>query len=263
MMGDTAAYESAAVGSEYGSSRVVSPTADDAVTAAKPAVESDAAMLMVSVPADATVTVNGYETKSDGEVRQFMSRGLSEGFVYTYKVEATYEVDGQQMTETKSVKLRAGEMQTVEFDPEQAQPVATSDQAVTEDDSAEQNADASANEEGGKASEGSDSAAEEAASDSDSADSATAEEPVLTEVKLRVPADAEVTLAGNPTKGTGRTRTFRTRQLTAGQQWTDYTVQVTAQVNGQPITKQRTINVIAGTTNELSFDFDSNSVASR
>ena len=72
-----------------------------------------------------------------------------------------------------------------------------------------------------------------------------------------------MTLAGNETKGTGAIRTFRTTQLKPGQQWSNYKVNVTAVVNGQLVSKERTVNVVAGSTTELKFDFDAISVASR
>ena len=81
------------------------------------AVEDDAALLTVAVPqAGASVTVNGKPTSSTGEVRRFMSRGLEEGFVYTYVVNARYEVGGELQEQTQSVKLRRGESQRIVFD---------------------------------------------------------------------------------------------------------------------------------------------------
>jgi uncharacterized protein (TIGR03000 family) len=184
----------------------------------KPAVEEDAAVLTVTVPDDAVVTVNGHPTTSDGDERQFMSRGLKDGYVYTYIVKVTYEQDGEEKTESKSVKLRRGDVERLEFEAPSVKDV-------------------------------------EAAK--------PAEEDVVTVVRLRVPADAQVSLAGNATAGSGSVRTFRTKQLKSGQQWTDYTVRVTANVHGRSISKERTINVVAGSTNDLSFDFDGTTVATR
>ncbi len=186
----------------------------------KPAIEADAAMLTVAVPTNAVVTVNGHPTTSDGNVRQFMSRGLKEGFVYTYVVDVTYEVGGTEKKDSKSVKLRPGDEETVEF-AIPAEPKSVEDDLV------------------------------EAAQD------------VITVVKLHVPADAEVSLAGNLTNGQGAIRTFRTKQLKPGQQWAGYTVRVTTSIDGQPVTKEHTVDVQAGSTTELTFDFANNVVASR
>jgi uncharacterized protein (TIGR03000 family) len=190
----------------------------DRYEAAKPAVEEeapsegDSATLTVEVPNDAVVTVNGHSTKSVGGVRQFMSRGLKDGHVYTYVVKAVFNVDGIEKTESKSVKLRVGDVQRIEFEALPAEP-------KTED--------------------------------------------IVTEVKLHVPESAEVRLAGTLANGTGTVRTFRTKQLVAGQQWKGYTIRVTTTMNGLPISKERTVNVSAGSTTELTFDFDDHAIASR
>jgi uncharacterized protein (TIGR03000 family) len=190
----------------------------DRYEAAKPAVEEeaasegDSATLTVEVPNDAVVTVNGHSTKSVGGVRQFMSRGLKDGHVYTYVVKAVFNVDGIEKTESKSVKLRVGDIQRIEFEALPAEP-------KTED--------------------------------------------IVTEVKLHVPESAEVRLAGTLANGTGTVRTFRTKQLVAGQQWKGYTIRVTTTMNGLPISKERTVNVSAGSTTELTFDFDDHAIASR
>jgi uncharacterized protein (TIGR03000 family) len=188
------------------------------VEAAKPAVEveaaseGDSATLTVEVPNDAVVTLNGRSTKSVGVVRQFVSRGLKDGHVYTYVVKAVFNVDGIEKTESKSVKLRVGDVQRIEFEALPAEP-------KTED--------------------------------------------IVTEVKLHVPESAEVRLAGTLSSGTGTVRTFRTKQLVAGQQWKGYTIRVTTTMNGLPISKERTVNVSAGSTTELTFDFDDHAIASR
>ncbi|TVQ00072.1 MAG: TIGR03000 domain-containing protein [Planctomycetaceae bacterium] len=91
---------------------------------------------------------------------------------------------------------------------------------------------------------------------------AAAEHPE-TVVTVRVPADATVTLAGNDTNGSGETRTFRTRRLAAGESWSDYTIRVTAMVNGSAISQERSLELVAGSAHELDFDFDSTDVASR
>ena len=179
----------------------------------KPAIDPTSAMLTVAVPDNAKVTVNGHPTKSDGKIRQFMSRGLKDGFVYTYVVQVSYDLGGEEKTDSKSIKLRAGDIERVVFE----KPVVAKKTAV---------------------------------------------EPI-TVVKLHVPAGAEVSLAGNPTKGSGEVRTFRTKQLKEGQQWKDYTVRVTANVNGRAVSRERTIDVKAGSTTELTFDFDSEEIAQR
>ena len=201
---------------------------------AKPSVDSDAAMLTVSVPEDAVVTVNEHETTSDGPVRQFMSQGLKEGYVYTYVVKVIYDEDGEEKSESKEVKLRAGETKEVVFDTS-----GSSSDPTAEDDA-------------------------ETADSSSSETASTEQAEVVTVVRLHVPVDAQVTLAGNPTNGNGVVRTFRTNQLKVGEQWTNYTVRVVSDVNGESVTREKTIDVTAGSTNELTFNFgDTNKFAKR
>ena len=93
------------------------PTDSARYESAKPAVANDAALLTVAVPhQDAKVTVNGHETSSEGEVRQFMSRGLKKGYVYTYVVKVQYDAAGEAKTEEKSIKLRSGDAERVVFE---------------------------------------------------------------------------------------------------------------------------------------------------
>lgn len=71
-------------------------------------VPANSALLTLHVPADAEVLVNGRKTTSTGTVRRYMSKGLQDGYQYTYKVEATVTRDGQTITDTKVVRLRPG-----------------------------------------------------------------------------------------------------------------------------------------------------------
>ena len=142
-----------------------------------------------------------------------MSRGLKPGFVYTYVVDVTYTVDGAELTESKSVKLRPGRSEVVDF---------TANPTV-----------------------------------------AAEAESLTTVVQLHVPADAKVSLAGNTTRGDGKLRTYRTQQLKAGEVWTGYTVRVTTEINGQSVSQEQTIDLVAGSTNDLTFDFGVNEVVSR
>jgi uncharacterized protein (TIGR03000 family) len=74
------------------------------------------ALLAVQVPASARIYVNGRQTTSTGAYRQYLSRGLSSGMSYTYEVRAEAVIDGQQVEQTKTVKLHAGETANLAFD---------------------------------------------------------------------------------------------------------------------------------------------------
>ena len=77
-----------------------------------------------------------------------------------------------------------------------------------------------------------------------------------TKLTLRVPADAKVTLAGVQTKQTGEVREFSTSQLSAGQEWSNYTVHVEYEQNGETIARDETVTLTGGTSQELSFGVD-------
>jgi uncharacterized protein (TIGR03000 family) len=156
-------------------------------------------------------------TSSQGAVRQFMSKGLKDGLVYTYVINVTYP--GADQAESKTVKLRAGSIERLVFAEPSVKSRATS-----------------------------------------TVSKQTAPETVVT---LRVPEDAKVNLAGNDTKGEGPVRTFRTRLLANGQKWANYTIKVTATVNGVAVTKEKTIDLAAGADHDFEFDFINDSIASR
>ena len=68
--------------------------------------------------------------------------------------------------------------------------------------------------------------------------------------------------AGNPTKAGGETRTFRTTGLSGSKGWDNYTVRVELNRGGQTVTKEETISLKAGESQELRFDFDGDKIAS-
>lgn len=88
-----------------------------------------------------------------------------------------------------------------------------------------------------------------------------ADEPVKTQVKVEVPADAKVFLSGTPTKQTGPMRTYTTTRLAAGQEWQDYTVRVEVERDGQTLVREEKLSVTGGGSYELAFDFDSTAPA--
>jgi uncharacterized protein (TIGR03000 family) len=75
----------------------------------------NSALLSVKVPADAKVFVNDRPTTSTGTERHYMSNGLKAGRTYSYTIRAEVVRDGQAVTETKTVKLTAGEKADLAF----------------------------------------------------------------------------------------------------------------------------------------------------
>lgn len=87
--------------------------------------------------------------------------------------------------------------------------------------------------------------------------------PTKTTLKLNVPADAKVTLAGVPTKQTGELREFATNKLAAGQTWSNYNVHVELTRDGKTYSQDRTILLTGGQSQELSFDLGGMQLASK
>ena len=73
------------------------------------------ATLTVRVPADAKVFVNGLATTSTGTFRRYVSNGLQPGLTYAYEVRAEVVRNGRPISETKTIKLQAGDVSDLEF----------------------------------------------------------------------------------------------------------------------------------------------------
>ena len=86
------------------------------------------------------------------------------------------------------------------------------------------------------------------------------DDAATTELTLRVPEDAKVTLAGTKTSTSGRVRTFATRALADGQEWDDYAVHVEVERDGQTLVEQQTLDVVGGENYDLAFDFEDESI---
>ena len=156
-------------------------------------------------PAAAGGFVNGAAPTSKGADRHFVSRGLSAGMTYSYKLRVEFERDGQTVVENKQVRLQPGQTATLAFGAES---------------------------------------------------SVAAAEPAKTELKVSVPAEAKVYLAGAETSQTGESRTFATDRLAAGQTWDGYVVRVELTRDGQKIVKEETLSIEGGQSYELAFTFD-------
>ena len=77
----------------------------------------DTVYLSVAVPSETKLFVNGKQTTSKGTLRQFVSRGLTAGKSYTFKIRAELgSADGENLVETKDVVVHAGSSESVAFD---------------------------------------------------------------------------------------------------------------------------------------------------
>jgi uncharacterized protein (TIGR03000 family) len=92
------------------------PAEEGADADASASIEGGSAVLTVSVPAEATIYVNDKATTTPGAERQFVSRNLAPGAVYTYRIRAEVERDGQKLTETKTITMTAGDQSQLRFD---------------------------------------------------------------------------------------------------------------------------------------------------
>lgn len=100
------------------SSRYAAPVAaiaSAAMSTSEPAASS-AASLVVRVPAAARVYVNGYLTKSTGEIRRYTSPGLIAGASYKYELRVEVPAGEKSVNETRTVSLAAGDERYLTFD---------------------------------------------------------------------------------------------------------------------------------------------------
>lgn len=74
------------------------------------------AKVLVSLPADATLTIDGHATTSTSAVRSFVSPTLEAGRDYQYTIKVEMVRDGKSFSESKNVVVRAGETTEVSFD---------------------------------------------------------------------------------------------------------------------------------------------------
>jgi uncharacterized protein (TIGR03000 family) len=96
----------------------IPPDEGTAPTLAPPAPASLGAApvyLTVRVPDGAQVWVADVASNQAGPVRTFVSPAIEPGVEYVYTVKATWTVDGQPMTRTQRVTVRAGERVTVDL----------------------------------------------------------------------------------------------------------------------------------------------------
>ena len=152
------------------------------------------AVLSLKLPKEAKVYINGKLTKTEGRLRQYVSRNLTEGKNYRYRVKAVLEKDGREIVRTQLISMSPGKDQLVKFKFDQ---------------------------------------------------------PQVTTLVLKVPADAEVLLDGKATKAKGKIRTFSTRKLSNEQSWNDYKIEIRYVKDGQQVVEQRIVNLVAGTTETL------------
>jgi uncharacterized protein (TIGR03000 family) len=75
----------------------------------------DKALLVVRLPAGASLTVEGAATRQTGAERTFVSPRLESGKTYAYELKASWEENGQTKTVTRQAKVSAGQRTVVDL----------------------------------------------------------------------------------------------------------------------------------------------------
>jgi uncharacterized protein (TIGR03000 family) len=101
-------------------------------------VPADRAVLVVKLPAGATLTIGGHATKQTGAERTFESPPLAAGKTYYYELKSMWKESGQPRTVTRQVLVRAGQRSVVDLTAPEAStatakpiPAAPPDRAKT------------------------------------------------------------------------------------------------------------------------------------
>ncbi len=74
------------------------------------------AQLVVQLPADARLTIDGTATQQTSSRRVFVTPPLDRGYNYSYTLTATAVRNGQTVTTTKQIPISAGAVQEVRLD---------------------------------------------------------------------------------------------------------------------------------------------------
>jgi uncharacterized protein (TIGR03000 family) len=78
-------------------------------------VGNSAALINVSVPADAVISFEGRETTQTGDFRQFISPALTSGQEFTYDIEVRWNRDGTEVTRNRHITVHAGDIINLVF----------------------------------------------------------------------------------------------------------------------------------------------------
>ena len=96
--------------------------------------EGQRATLRVRLPADAKLMVDGQETRQTGSLRRFYSPPLKPGANYHYNFEWTYRKNGDSVTRTKKIAVRAGDDKEVDLRDEDEKEKAGPDKGTRPDE---------------------------------------------------------------------------------------------------------------------------------
>src|SRR5262249_39450987 len=96
-------------------------------SAADEPVPADKALLVVRLPAGATLTIGDSPTRQTGAERTFVSPPLAAGKTYPYDLKATWQENGKEKAVTRQATVAAGKRTVIDL---AAEPATTTDKAA-------------------------------------------------------------------------------------------------------------------------------------
>lgn len=78
-----------------------------------PIAPPDRALVIVRVPADAIVRIDGQPTNQKGPERRFVTPALEPGAVYTFQIVAHWSERGEEQSAKRTVDFKGGQVTTV------------------------------------------------------------------------------------------------------------------------------------------------------
>jgi uncharacterized protein (TIGR03000 family) len=71
--------------------------------------------LILTVPADAKIWIEGSSTGQGGSQRQFVSPPIQPGHDYTYRIQVRWNQDGHEVTSEREIPVHAGDVINLTF----------------------------------------------------------------------------------------------------------------------------------------------------
>jgi uncharacterized protein (TIGR03000 family) len=175
--------------------------------------EASQVMIEVRVPAmDADISIGGEKTMQKGMIRRYVSPPITPGRTYTYDINARWLENGREITRYRTLQVQAGQRLGIDLTrptPEMMRP----ESQVTQERRSQYFS------------------------------PGVNDRQVLLEV--RIPADADLLIGGQPTMQKGTLRRFVSPPIESGRTFT-YDLAGKWMDNGQPVNRSKTVDVHAG-----------------
>jgi uncharacterized protein (TIGR03000 family) len=206
------------------------------------------ASIVVRLPADAKLYADGVALRLTGTERRFTTPALPEGMEYTYRITAEYERNGEIVSVTRRVAVRAGGNETIEFADLTAARQATGAPAPAAPRPAEPTPAVAVS---NPAAPAAPAAAPSLLPSAPPAAPAPAAEARAT-ITVKVPAGATLYVDNTRNPATDPVRRFTTPPLPAGREFA-YLLRVEVMRNGQPEQLIQKVSFRAGEHTEVDF----------